>query len=89
MPNWLTHSERRLVSAAAKEDPNPEEPPVPPKPLDENESMSASMASLVDGLMTWGMGGQFETDDILALPQGMAASIAFEETHAANPQNSF
>lgn len=50
---------------------------------DDNEIMSASMQSLVDGLMSWG--GQFEGEDVLALPTGMAASIAFEESDALPP----
>lgn len=80
-----------LVTAApvaevsiSKEEPTSEETPKPPE--EQNESLSASMASLVDGLMSWG--GQFETDDVLALPQGMAASIAFEET-LSSPQSPF
>ena len=49
---------------------------------EDNETMSASMQSLVDGLMSWG--GQFETEDLLGpLPTGMAASIAFEESEFA------
>lgn len=63
-----------------------EEAPIK-KPKEENENMSASMQSLVDGLMTWG--GQFEADDVFALPQGMAASIAFEESVTSNPQGTF
>lgn len=38
--------------------------------------MTASMQSLVEGLMTWG--GAFDEEDHFALPAGMAASIAFE-----------
>lgn len=42
------------------------------------EAMSASMQSLVDGLMTWG--GGFDTEeDHLALPPGMATSIIMED----------
>lgn len=42
------------------------------------EKLSASMQSLVDGLMNWG--GGFEADeDHFALPVGMAASISLEE----------
>lgn len=44
-----------------------------------DEKLSASMQSLIDGLMTWG--GGFETDEEhFALPAGMAASIALEDT---------
>ena len=53
---------------------------------DEDHMLSSSMQSLVDGLMTWG--GQFEGEDVLALPTGMAASIAFETSDAMN-ENSF
>ena len=45
---------------------------------EDNEIMSASMQSLVEGLMSWG--GRFEADDVFALPTGMAASIALEES---------
>ena len=42
--------------------------------------MTASMQSLVDGLMNWG--GAIDFDEELILPKGMAASIAFgESTH--------
>lgn len=54
---------------------------------DDNEIMSASMQSLVDGLMTWG--GRFEAEDVFALPTGMAASIAFEESDGLSPQSTF
>jgi hypothetical protein len=43
----------------------------------ENDPMSDSMQSLVDGLMNWG--GKWDSDDDLALPHGMVASIAMEE----------
>ena len=43
-----------------------------------DEKMSASMLSLVDGLMNWG-GGMDVEEDHLALPVGMATSIALEE----------
>lgn len=81
-----------LVTAApvaeisvAEENVTPEERQ-PPKVKEENDKMSASMQSLVDGLMTWG--DQFEADDVFALPQGMAASIAFEES-GGSPQGTF
>lgn len=47
--------------------------------------MTASMQSLVDGLMSWG--GAIDIDEELVLPRGMAASIAFEEssTSAKSP----
>lgn len=41
-----------------------------------DEKLSASMQSLVDGLMSWG--GGFDVDEDLALPAGVAASIALE-----------
>jgi hypothetical protein len=54
----------------------------------DEEIMSASMQSLVDGLMAWG--GQFDADDVLALPTGMAASIAFEgASDTMNAENTF
>lgn len=43
----------------------------------DEEILTASMQSLVDGLMNWG--GQIEEEDF-ALPTGMAASIALEES---------
>ena len=42
-----------------------------------DDAMSASMQSLVDGLMLWG-GGLDAEEDHFALPQGMAASIVME-----------
>ena len=42
--------------------------------------LSASMQSLVDGLMNWG--GGFDAEEDFALPAGMAASIALEESGA-------
>jgi hypothetical protein len=38
--------------------------------------LSASMQSLVDGLMSWG--GQYDSEDDLNLPVGMATSIVLE-----------
>lgn len=40
--------------------------------------LTASMQSLVDGLMSWG--GQYDSEDDLNLPVGMAASIVLEES---------
>lgn len=45
---------------------------------EEPDVMSSSMQSLVEGLMTWG--GQYDSQDDLMLPSGMAASIALEES---------
>merc|ERR1712130_910472 len=45
---------------------------------DENDIMTASMQSLVDGLMTWG--GKYDPQDDMSLPSGMAVSIALEES---------
>jgi hypothetical protein len=42
------------------------------------------MQSLVDGLMNWG--GQYDDEEDLALPTGMAASIALEESCALGSQ---
>lgn len=39
--------------------------------------LTASMQSLVNGLMTWG--GQFDLDEDFSLPPGMAASIVMEQ----------
>lgn len=45
-----------------------------------DEKLSASMQSLVDGLMNWG--GGFEADEEhFTLPVGMAADIALESSH--------
>jgi hypothetical protein len=41
----------------------------------DNEVMTSSMQSLVDGLMNW---GGIDVEEDFALPQGMAASIAME-----------
>ena len=49
------------------------------------DPLSASMQSLVDGLMSWG--GQFAAEEDITLPSGMAASIVIEEHHAMNAQN--
>ena len=45
-----------------------------------DEVMSASMQSLVDGLMAWG-GGVESEEEHFALPAGMAASIVMEESN--------
>jgi hypothetical protein len=45
---------------------------------EENEVLTSSMQSLVNGLMNWG--GQYDDEEDLALPTGMAASIALEES---------
>lgn len=45
-----------------------------------NEAMTASMQSLVDGLMNWG--GQYDSSQDFSLPSGMAVSIALEENEA-------
>jgi len=49
------------------------------KSREEAEVLTASMQSLVDGLMNWG--GQIEEEDF-ALPTGMAASIVLEESNS-------
>mmetsp|Transcript_24176 Transcript_24176/g.35812 ORF Transcript_24176/g.35812 Transcript_24176/m.35812 type:complete len:1362 (-) Transcript_24176:2038-6123(-) len=46
--------------------------------MNENNVLTDSMQSLVDGLMTWG--GQYDSQDDLTLPTGMAAGIALEES---------
>lgn len=48
---------------------------------DDTNDMTESMQSLVDGLLTWGGGGNWDVQDDLdlALPKGMAASLAMEE----------
>lgn len=46
--------------------------------VEEIDKMSSSMQSLVNGLMTWG--GQFDSEEDLTLPTGMAASIVMEES---------
>ncbi len=45
---------------------------------EENEVLTSSMQSLVNGLMNWG--GQYNDEEDFALPNGMAASIALEES---------
>ena len=49
------------------------------------DPLSASMQSLVDGLMSWG--GQFAAEEDFTLPSGMATSIVMEESSALNAQN--
>lgn len=44
----------------------------------EAEALTSSMQSLVNGLMNWG--GQYDDEEDFALPTGMAASIALEES---------
>jgi hypothetical protein len=51
---------------------------------DENEVMTSSMQSLVDGLMNW---GGVDVEEDFALPTGMAASIALEESGAFGKAN--
>lgn len=51
---------------------------------DPDEKLSASMQSLIDGLMSWG--GAEPQEDHFALPAGMAASIALEESVAMGTQ---
>ena len=57
---------------------------------EENDVMTASMQSLVDGLMSWG--GRYDPQDDMSLPSGMAVSIALEESgvlnHGASSSNS-
>jgi hypothetical protein len=52
---------------------------------EDEDPLSASMQSLVDGLMSWG--GQYSAEDDLALPTGMAASIVMEEHSAFGAHN--
>jgi hypothetical protein len=52
---------------------------------EDEDPLSASMQSLVDGLMSWG--GQYSAEDDLALPTGMAASIVMEESNAFGAHN--
>jgi len=49
------------------------------------DPLSASMQSLVDGLMSWG--GQYAAEEDLNLPSGMATSIVMKESNALNAQN--
>lgn len=51
---------------------------------EDNEVLTSSMQSLVDGLMNWG--GQYDSEDDFALPTGMAASIVMEESVGFGPQ---
>lgn len=50
-----------------------------PSAKENDEAMTSSMQSLVDGLMNW---GGIDVEDNFALPTGMAASIALEESVA-------
>ena len=47
---------------------------------EDEDPVSASMQSLVEGLMNWG--GQYSPEDDFTLPAGMAASIIMEESNA-------
>lgn len=70
----LPFVEAAPVPAIAEEIPLP-----PPEALEESEAeniLSTSMQSLVDGLMSWG--GQYDSEDDLNLPVGMATSIVLE-----------
>jgi len=62
--------------------PIPEEEPhdllASSSPDDEDNPLTASMQSLVNGLMTWG--GQFDSDEDFCLPAGMATSIVMEQS---------
>jgi len=51
------------------------------KDASEKNGLSNSMQSLVDGLMSWG--GQYDSEDDLNLPVGMAASIVLEGSGAS------
>lgn len=53
----------------------------PDSSFSNDEKMSASMQSLVDGLMNWGGGFDVE-EEHFALPMGLAASIVLEENNA-------
>lgn len=55
--------------------------PGPDSSFSNDEKMSASMQSLVDGLMNWGGGFDVE-EEHFALPVGLAASIVLEENNA-------
>ena len=44
----------------------------------QKNALTDSMQSLVDGLMLWG--GQWDSEDDLSLPRGMAASLAMDES---------
>lgn len=58
----------------------------PQRDTQEGDLMTSSMQSLVDGLMTWGFAqGQYDPQDDMSLPTGMAVSIALEES--ANASN--
>ncbi|KAL7575746.1 hypothetical protein ACA910_003078 [Epithemia clementina (nom. ined.)] len=52
-----------------------------------DEILSASMQSLVEGLMSWG-GGLDADEEHMALPAGMAASIVMEESAAFSASKS-
>ena len=52
--------------------------------LEDEDPLSASMQSLVEGLMNWG--GQYSAEDDFTLPAGMAASIVMEESNAFGTQ---
>jgi hypothetical protein len=62
------------------------EPDAKPDVSSSEDVLSASMQSLVDGLMNWG-GGFDAEEDHFALPAGMAASIALEESGALGTTN--
>jgi len=44
----------------------------------QKNGLTSSMQSLVDGLMLWG--GQWDSEDDLSLPHGMAASLVMDES---------
>jgi hypothetical protein len=62
-------------SSISREEERSEESPE----KENGEALTSSMQSLVDGLMNW---GGIDVEDSFALPTGMAASIALEESAA-------
>ena len=88
--NTFFDSHAMLPFATASPIPDDQDDPVEKKDESETEyhdsaaenSMTASMQSLVDGLMTWG--GTADIEEDLVLPRGMAASIAFVESTPAS-----
>ena len=70
-----------LMSFPKREGPESSEHETTQEPSFNDEKLSASMQSLVDGLMNWG-GGLDAEEDHFALPAGMATSIVLEENNA-------
>jgi hypothetical protein len=70
-------SSSQLVKSSCVHSPSVNASRVHPSETEAEEVLTSSMQSLVDGLMNW---GGIDVEEDFALPAGMAASIALEES---------